>query len=102
MAWDFAVAHLSLLYEIADVFLFFVLLILFAGFLIARFDKLPFGKAVYFAFITAFTVGYGDITPQSRGARVVAVLLALLGLIIMGIMVGVASQALDIVYSEIY
>ena len=100
MMGDFFTTHLILLYEIGDVFIVFFLLILFAGALIARFDKLPFGKAIYFACITAFTVGLGDITPQSRGARIVTVFLAFLGLILMGVFVAVASQALDIAYEK--
>ena len=100
MIGNFLIAHLRLLYEIGDVLLFFVLVILGAGVLIARFERLPFGASIYFAFITAFTVGFGDITPKSRGARIVAVFLAFLGLILMGLFVAIASQALDIVYSK--
>ena len=100
MIEDLMIAHLRLLYKVGDVFLFLVLLVLGAGALIARFEKLSFGESIYFAFITAFTVGFGDITPKSPGARIVAVFLAFLGLVLMGFFVAVASQALDVVYSE--
>jgi voltage-gated potassium channel len=48
------------------------------------------------AFITALTVGFGDVAPRSRGARVVSVILAFLGLILVGILVAVSVHALDI------
>ena len=30
---------------------------------IAYFEKLPFADALYFAFVTVLTIGYGDIAP---------------------------------------
>jgi voltage-gated potassium channel len=58
---------------------------------------MPLEDAIYFAFITAFTVGFGDVAPRSRGARVVTVFLAFFGLIVAGVAVAVAVHALDIV-----
>jgi hypothetical protein len=48
------------------------------------FSKLPTGEGdvydwLYFSFVTLTTVGYGDITPLSRGARALAMLEALVG-----------------------
>lgn len=43
--------------------------------------------ALYFSFITLCTVGYGDITPVSRGARMLAVLEAVTGLFYMTVLV---------------
>ena len=62
---------------------------------IARLDRIPFHEGVYFAFITAFTVGLGDITPKSHATRVITVVLAFFGLVLAGILVGIAVQALD-------
>ena len=94
---EFIAAHLGLLYELSGVILVLVAVIAFSGALIARFDRIPLEDAIYFAFITAFTVGFGDVTPQSRGARIVTVFLALFGLILVGVAVAVAVHALDIV-----
>ena len=71
--------------------------VIIAAVVIARFDRIAFEEALYMAFITAFTVGFGDLTPRSRGARVVCIVLAFLGLILVGILVAVAGHALDIV-----
>jgi len=47
----------------------------------------------YWSFITATTVGYGDLRPLGRKARLVAVAIALLGLTLSGIIIAVAVQA---------
>ncbi len=97
MLSEFIAAHLGLLNELSGVFAIFVVLIAAAGVLISRFDGMPLEDAIYFAFITAFTVGFGDLTPRSRGARVITVFLALFGVIIVGVIVAVAVHALDTV-----
>jgi voltage-gated potassium channel len=96
MIRDFFTAHLGLLYELSGVLLILALIIFLSGILLVRFDKMSLEDAIYFAFITAFTVGFGDVTPKSRGARLVTVFLALFGLIFVGIVVAVAVHALDL------
>ena len=94
---EFLAAHLGLLYELSGVIVFLVAVIGVAGAVISRLDRMPLEDAIYCAFITAFTVGFGDVAPRSRGARVVTIFLALFGLILVGIAVAVAVHALDIV-----
>jgi hypothetical protein len=55
----------------------------------------PF-DSFYWAFITATTVGYGDLRPAKRSARVLAILIALAGLILSGILVAVAVHSATI------
>ena len=43
--------------------------------------------AFYFSFITLATVGYGDITPVSNGARVLAILEAISGTLFVGVLI---------------
>ena len=56
---------------------------------------LPF-DSFYWSFITATTVGYGDLRPQKRGARILSILIALLGFVLTGILVAVAVHSATI------
>jgi hypothetical protein len=58
-------------------------------------DQSP--RGICFAFVTAFIAGFGDVAPRSGGARVVTVLLVVLGVLIVGVAVAVAVHALGIV-----
>ena len=53
----------------------------------SRFDSF------YWSFITATTVGYGDVRPLKRKSKVVAIIVAFLGLMLSGIVIAVAVQA---------
>ena len=53
----------------------------------SRFDSF------YWSFITATTVGYGDVRPVKKRPKVVAIIVAFLGLTPSGIVIAVAVQA---------
>ena len=63
------------------------------GLLLARLLQLPWGDGLYLAWITALTVGYGDITPKTAAARRLCVTLALIGVIFTAIITSLALNA---------
>lgn len=71
-----------------------ILLMIGFGFCAAQVEHWPFGDGLYFALITGFTVGYGDFVPHHPWARVCAVCLAFLGIIMTAIIAAAAVKAL--------
>ena len=55
----------------------------------------PF-ESFYWSFVTATTVGYGDFRPTKRLARILAIVIALVGLTFTGILIAVAVHAATI------
>ena len=70
------------------------LLILAGGFAIAKVEGIKLGAALYFAFITGLTVGYGDIVPKTGLGRVLSIAIGLIGTLFVGLTVAVATRAL--------
>ena len=57
---------------------------------IERWDRLD---SLYWSLITATTVGYGDIRPKQHLSRVIAIAIAIMGVIFPGILVSIAIEA---------
>jgi hypothetical protein len=53
----------------------------------SRFDSF------YWSFITATTVGYGDVRPTKTAPRILAIVIALVGLMLTGILVAAAVHS---------
>jgi voltage-gated potassium channel len=52
------------------------------------------GNSFYYAFITAFTIGYGDFAPKYPLTKTLAVVIGLIGFLFTGILVAIAVEAL--------
>ena len=73
------------------------ILISFIGFLIAQQEtELETTEALYFAWVTGTTVGYGDIVPTLGITRLLAIIVAILGVMFTGIIVAMAIEAAKI------
>ncbi len=77
-----------------------VFVIFLNGVLFSLVEGKDFGSSIYFAFITAFTIGYGDIVPVTTLGRIVAVLIGLLGTIFVGLVVAINTRALKVTVEE--
>ena len=75
--------------------MFLIPLIVISAAVISHVEDLPLGEALYFSFITGLTIGYGDIVVKTPFARLVAVLLGLIGMITSGIMVAASIRAVE-------
>ena len=71
-----------------------LIVLLVCAFIVAEVDGMPILDALYLTFITALTVGYGDITPSTGMAKIVSVLSGLIGVIFVGLVVAISTRAL--------
>ena len=51
------------------------------------------GDSLYFGFVTALTIGYGDFRPTRGATKFIAIVLGIVGLITSGILIAIAVQA---------
>ncbi len=79
---------------IREVIASLVLLIVLGGFGISRLEDIKLGDAIYFAFITAMSIGYGDISPNTTIGKLVSVGIGLVGMLFVGVTVAIATRAL--------
>ncbi len=77
-----------------QVLLGLLLLILLLGCLIAQVEGFALGEGIYFAFVTALTIGYGDIHAETSSGRALSVATGIVGMLFTGITVAVANRAL--------
>ena len=77
------------------VLLALITLVVISAVVISQIENRPFGETLYFTFITGLTIGYGDIVVKTPFARLIAVLLGLIGIIFTGIFVAGALRALE-------
>lgn len=63
-------------------------------------EDIRVSQGVYFSLITSTTVGYGDISPSTGIGQCISVVLALIGTILFGLVVSVATQAFRVTIDE--
>jgi hypothetical protein len=51
------------------------------------------GDSFYYAFITAFTIGYGDLAPTYPLTKILAVAIGLFGFLFTGVLVAIAVES---------
>jgi voltage-gated potassium channel len=81
------------LYYTAPLLLTIVLTTIFLGQIVGHIESWKRFDALYWSFITATTVGYGDIRPTSRTSKALSVIIALTGLVFTGIIVAIAVRS---------
>lgn len=88
------------IYLIAPLLVFLGLVIIVLGHIVRRIEKwLPF-DGLYWSFITATTVGYGDIRPLKKVSKILSIVIALVGLMFTGIIIALTLNAVDSAFKE--
>jgi len=67
--------------------------IMLLGYFGGKYEGWSTSDSFYWALVTATTVGYGDFRPTRRQSRVIAIAIALLGLLTTGIIIALGVNA---------
>ena len=101
---DFTIDYLGIFYlsvKLASPLLgFSVVLIILLGLIVGIRESWGRFDSIYWAFITATTVGYGDIRPLKSVSKALSILIALIGMVFTGLMVALAIRAATIAISQ--
>jgi hypothetical protein len=90
---DFLTIFWYLLIHMLPIWGFLSVIITLLGIVLSKLEGLTIGSGIYCAWITATTVGYGDITPVNGLSKFLCVILAVIGIINTGIILSVALNA---------
>ena len=102
MFFRFSVYFWQATLHLKSVFTALILLIVAGAGLIAYTEQLPFGEALYFAFVTGLTIGYGDIVATTAVGRIISVLLGVTGILFTGLVVAVAVHSVQMALKDVY
>ena len=87
-----ACAHYAL--HVRELIVSLLLLIVLGGVTISQVEDIKLGDAIYFAFITGLSIGYGDISPETAVGKVLSIAIGLVGMLFVGLTVAIATRAL--------
>ncbi|MCC7486634.1 MAG: two pore domain potassium channel family protein [Burkholderiales bacterium] len=62
---------------------------------VALLERWPLLDGVYFAFVTGLTVGYGDLVPRRTVSRVLAIAIAITGVLLIALLAAIAVRAME-------
>jgi len=81
------------IYLTLPLLIFLLLLITGLGQWVGRIERWDRFTALYWSFITALTIGYGDIRPMGKSSRLLSLLIGMLGIMFTGIIVALTIAA---------
>ena len=80
-------------YLLTPILLLLCFIIVILGQVVGRIEHWGKFDTLYWSFITAFTVGYGDIRPLKKWSKALSIFIALLGIMLTGIFVAITVES---------
>jgi Ion channel len=74
-----------------------LILIVALGFVVGLREGWSLHESIYFAFVTALTIGYGDFSPTTLLTRTLAIVIGICGVLMTALVAAVAVKALTAV-----
>lgn len=87
-------------WSLRNVFFILSCSILLSGVVLGLVEDLTTGEGIYLALITATTIGYGDLSPDTWVGRGVAVYIGVNGLLLTGLVVSVVVRAIEMTFER--
>jgi voltage-gated potassium channel len=101
---EFTIAFIQLftwsIYLVLPLLAFLGLLIVVLGLCVCQIEKWNRFDALYWSFITATTVGYGDIRPLKKLSKVLSVLIAIVGMMLTGLIIAITIRTASIAFEK--
>lgn len=91
---------LKVLFYLSPVILTLGLFISLIGLSIGRKEGWSRIDSLYYAWITATTVGYGDLHPSQSRSKLLAILIAFTGLLLTGVIVAAGVEATRVAFDK--
>jgi voltage-gated potassium channel len=79
---------------------FLCAIIIVLGLTVGRKEEWNRFDSIYWAFVTALTVGYGDFRPTKKLSKVLALIIALVGMMLFGIIVAITVNTFSSAFHE--
>lgn len=87
-------------YLTAPLLLSLFLVIVVLGQIVGRLENWNRFEAFYWTFITATTVGYGDIKPARKRSRILTMVIIFMGLMLTGILVAISVNTASVAFGK--
>ena len=93
---EFFGTFLRIIHALRKIVITLIGFVFLMGVLVAYVEGLSIYDGIYLAFVSALTVGYGDLVPKTFVGRLICIgILPIVGMIVTGIMVAAAVSAID-------
>ncbi|MFT5709011.1 MAG: voltage-gated potassium channel [Oceanospirillaceae bacterium] len=94
---DFTVTFIKIffwgVYLTYPILLAIVVIIISLGLIVGRIESWTKFNSIYWSFITALTVGYGDMKPISKASKILSIIVGSVGIMLGGILVAITLEA---------